>query len=212
MKARFLISLFILVACTTMYSQAQTKVELIASIQHYQDSLDTDFRNPELSPLTEIDFKNFKGLDFYPIDLDYYIKAKFVRTPNEPPFAMPTTTPREEPAMYEKYGEVHFTLNGESVELPVYQSHSLREEPEWENYLFLPFKDATNGKLTYGGGRYLELWMDGADTIIVDFNKAYNPYCAFNIKYSCPIVPKENRMNIAIYAGEKNFIGEDLGY
>src|SRR5690554_5761667 len=129
MKARFLISLFILVACTTMYSQAQTKVELIASIQHYQDSLDTDFRNPELSPLTEIDFKNFKGLDFYPIDLDYYIKAKFVRTPNEPPFAMPTTTPREEPAMYEKYGEVHFTLNGESVELPVYQSHSLREEP-----------------------------------------------------------------------------------
>ena len=118
---------------------------------------------------------------------------------------MPTTRKRVEQPIYEKYGEVHFTLNGQEIKLPVYQSHSLREDEEWKNYLFLPFKDATNGKITYGGGRYLELWYTGGDTIVVDFNRAYNPYCAYNYNYSCPIVPKANWLDIPIEAGERKF-------
>ncbi|HCD52165.1 MAG TPA: hypothetical protein DEQ34_06950 [Balneolaceae bacterium] len=200
----FSILLLSILALSTSNAQEINKA-LIAEIQHYQDSLENDFWNPELSPLRKKDFENFEGLDFFPIDTDYYIVADFVRTPGEEPFEMPTTRKRVEQPIYEKYGEVHFTLNGQEIKLPVYQSHSLREDEEWKNYLFLPFKDATNGKITYGGGRYLELWYTGGDTIVVDFNRAYNPYCAYNYNYSCPIVPKANWLDIPIEAGERKF-------
>jgi hypothetical protein len=201
----FLVVLFLFLIPKTAQAQ-QSNDFLIGEIQHYQDSLETMFKDSEESPLTLEDFQNFEELDFYPIDLDYYIVADFIRTPNEEPFLMPTTVERVQQPVYEKYGEVHFTLHGEKIELPVYQSHDLRDQEEWEDYLFLPFKDATNGKETYGGGRYLELWITGGDSIIVDFNRAYNPYCAYNYAYSCPIVPRENRITVPVYAGERNFI------
>ncbi len=76
---------------------------------------------------------------------------------------------------------------------------------DFENYLFLPFTDLTNGNGTYGGGRYIDLEIPKGDTMVIDFNKSYNPYCAYNGKYSCPIPPKENDLNIAIKAGVKNY-------
>lgn len=176
---------------------------VVREIKEYHEGLNEDFRDPEESPLPEEDFENFTGLDFFPIDLTYHIKAKFVRTPGEEPFKMATTT--AEYKMYEKYGEVHFRLHGEDIKLNVFQSHALRETEEYRDYLFLPFRDKTNGNQTYGGGRYLELWIPDRNSIIVDFNKAYNPYCVYNVKYSCPLVPKENRMNIPIKAGVKDF-------
>ena len=178
---------------------------LIREIAHYQDSLENIMRIPSESPLSPADFANFDSLDFYPINLNYYIVAKFVRTPNQQPFEMATTRARVQQPVYEKYGEVYFLLNGSEIKLPVYQSHDLREQEEWKNYLFLPFRDPTNKTETYGGGRYLELWNTGADSIVVDFNRAYNPYCVYNTKYSCPIVPRENNLPLPIYAGEKRY-------
>jgi uncharacterized protein (DUF1684 family) len=80
----------------------------------------------------------------------------------------------------------------------------MRQE-EYRDYLFLPFADLTNGEETYGGGRYLDLTIPTGNTILLDFNKAYNPYCAYNPKYSCPLVPKQNRLDIPIIAGVKAF-------
>ena len=204
MKRFLLLALFLFIGLSSL--QAQTRNELlIKEIAHYQDSLENIMRSPEESPLTSSDFATFDSLDFYPINLKYYIVAKFVRTPNQPPFKMATTQARVQKPVYEKYGEVHFSLDGEEIILPVYQSHDLREIEEWKNYLFLPFKDPTNKTETYGGGRYLELWITGTDSILVDFNRSYNPYCAYNIAYSCPIVPKENTLPVPIYAGERKY-------
>ena len=83
----------------------------------------------------------------------------------------------------------------------------MQQIPHYRDYLFIPFKDLTNGKESYGGGRYIDLRMRqlDKDKVILDFNKSYNPYCAFSEEYSCPIPPKENHLTIAIEAGEKNY-------
>ena len=178
---------------------------IVSEIEAYHDSLDQAFQDREKSPLKPKDFENFTGLEYFPINLDYYIKAKFVRTPDQPAFEMPTTT--SEVKTYEKYGELHFNVYGKKAVLDVFQSHELRKTEKYKNYLFLPFRDETNGEETYGGGRYLEMWIPNADSdsVIIDFNKAYNPYCVYNTKYSCPLVPKQNWMDIPVYAGVKDF-------
>lgn len=168
-------------------------------IQHYQQELNKEYAEAETSPLLPRDRKKFTGLPFYPINAQYRVTARFVRTPGSKPFVMPTSTPRR--AIYEQYGEVHFTLHNTAYQLPIYQSHELRETEEYRNHLFLPFTDLTSGNETYGGGRYLELTIPQRDTIVIDFNKAYHPYCAYNPKYSCPIPPKENNLPVAIRAG-----------
>ena len=81
----------------------------------------------------------------------------------------------------------------------------LLDDEEFVDYLFLPFTDLTNGEATYAGGRYIDLAIPDGDTLIIDFNKSYNPYCAYNKKYSCPIVPKVNHLEIDINAGVKAF-------
>jgi len=133
----------------------------------------------------------------------YRVKAKFVRTPGSEPFEMPTTTDRK--PIYEKYGVAHFEIKGKSYQLTIYQSLSSRQNPLYRNQLFLPFKDLTNGHKSYGGGRFINLTIPKDDSIIIDFNKSFNPYCAYNGKYSCPIVPKENHLQVVIPAGVKKY-------
>lgn len=188
---------------TLNLASAQSSKNKIAEIESYRDSLNTAFKNPELTPLKQEDFETFTGLNFFPINLEYYVKARFERASGAKPFKIPTTT--SEFKTYEKYGELHFNLHGKEQVLDVYQSHKLRKTKKYRDYLFLPFKDLTNGDETYGGGRYLEMWIPKNDTVIVDFNKAYNPYCVYNTKYSCPLVPKTNWMDIPVYAGVKDF-------
>lgn len=199
---KYLCLLFCLFCFTNTFAQINDSIA-IKEIREYQEKLNADFRNPDESPLTESDFEEFESLDFFPIDLKYRVKAQFIRTPDQEPFLMATTT--NVPKTYEKYGEVHFRINGKKLKLNVYQSHELRETEEYRNYLFLPFKDKTNGHETYGGGRYIELWIPDGDSVIVDFNKAYNPYCAYNYSYSCPLVPRENHLPVKIPAGVKDF-------
>ena len=174
-----------------------------AEILDWQKEMDAQLSDEEGSPLDKKELKRFDGLEYYPIDSTYRVKARFIRTPNELPFNMPTTTDRL--PIYVKYGEAVFTLNGKEFTLPLYQSQTLLSVDAMEDYLFLPFTDLTNGIETYGGGRYLDLKVPQEDFIILDFNKAYNPYCAYNERYSCPIPPRANRLDIEIRAGVKDW-------
>ena len=171
--------------------------------EEFQANLNREFANREESPLTDEDFKIFQSLDFYPIDEKFTVEAKFVSTPKEKVFKMKTSTTRL--PEYKKYGELFFQIDGKSFKLNVYQNIELSKKEGYEDYLFLPFSDLTCGKESYIGGRYIDMRIPKTETVTIDFNKAYNPYCAYNHKYSCPIVPLENDLPIEILAGVKKF-------
>lgn len=179
------------------------QIDALVGILEFQKELNEEFKNPETSPLPDRYRKNFESLDFFEPDTSLVIKAKFERTPNALPFMMPTTTERKSEEVI--YAIATFKLNGVDYSLEIYQSPELIKEEEYVNYLFLPFIDDTNGIETYGGGRYIDLAIPEGDTIVVDFNRAYNPYCAYNKKYSCPIVPGINTINTKVLAGVKAF-------
>jgi len=198
--------IFILVLLLTSIiscSQGTKSISYEEEIKTFQYDLNVKFSDKKTTPLSKNDFKNFSSLNFFPIDSSYRIKASFTRIPNAIAFEMPTTTDRK--SIEVKYGEATFNLDGKTITLSIYQTPELSLKPEYSNYLFLPFMDKTNGKQSYGGGRYLDLEIPSGDTIILDFNKAYNPYCAYNIEYSCPIPPKENHIKMNISAGVKAF-------
>ncbi len=173
--------------------QAQTAAE-------FQKELQKQYRNPEKSPLKD-KAKLFKGHNFFELDSAFCVEAVFIRSLNALPFQMKTTTSRR--PTYEKFGEATFTLFGKECRLSIYQNHKLRETEEYRNHLFLPFTDLTNGDESYGGGRFIDLVIPKGDTIVIDFNKAYNPYCAYNKDYSCPIPPAENDLAVFVRAGVK---------
>ncbi|MGB5819744.1 MAG: DUF1684 domain-containing protein [Saonia sp.] len=175
----------------------------INDILQFQKELDKAFKDPETSPLPDRYRKDFKGLNFFESDTNYRIMAKLVRTPDAIPFMMPTTTDRKSAEVV--YGIAHFQLNGKPYQVEVYRSPELQQKEKYKDYLFLPFLDETNGTETYSGGRYIDLSSPEGDSIQIDFNKAYNPYCAYNKKYSCPIVPKVNLLDTKVLAGVKAF-------
>ncbi|TXK73588.1 DUF1684 domain-containing protein [Mesonia sp. HuA40] len=175
------------------------------SAKEFQADLNEKFKNPDSSPLAQEDLADFVSLSFFEIDSTFIVKAKFVRTANDSVFAMKTTTNRL--PLYAKYGELHFTYEKVPYKLNVYQNQRLKSDPEYKNYFFIPFTDLSNGKETYAGGRYLDIWMSSSNqsSLQLDFNKAYNPYCVYNKKYSCPIPPAENHLEFSVLAGVKMY-------
>lgn len=169
----------------------------------FQRELNAYYKDALTSPLKDDDRKYFTGLEFFKFDSAYIVNAKFERFPNEKPFEMKTSTERR--PVYLKYGELSFELKGKPHKLNVYQNTELLETEGYEDYLFLPFLDETNGIESYGGGRYLDTRIPNGNTMVIDFNQAYNPYCAYNDKYSCPIVPRENYLRVRVEAGVKAF-------
>lgn len=143
---------------------------------------------------------------FYPINEKYRIYAKFEKVQNGKWFNMKTFGPTSQ--VFRVYGVINFTINDTTVKLNIYQSQNLMNTNDYKEYLFLPFTDLTTGTETYSGGRYIDLDMTTIknNTVVIDFNKAYNPYCAYvSDKYNCPIPPRENDIKVAILAGEKTF-------
>lgn len=175
----------------------------LASAEKFQSELNQSYADSLKSPLMKEDFKQFKGLDFFSINEKYIVEATFIRTKKEKPFGMKTTTTRT--PLYKKYGELHFKIDGKAFKLNVYQNVDLNKKSGYEDYLFLPFSDLTCGKESYIGGRYVDMKIQKGKIWTIDFNKAYNPYCAYNYEYSCPIVPLENDLDIEINAGVKKF-------
>ena len=180
---------------------AQNKDE--ESAKEFQNHLNEKYADPERTPLDEEDRRDFQELQFFEINPEYRIQAEFVRTPAEPPFTMKTSTDRL--PVYVKYRELYFSLNGKDFKLNLYQNQELIQDPEYFDYLFLPFTDLTNGKTTYEGGRYIDFRIPESNEVILDFNKAYNPYCAYSGRYSCPIPPEENDLGTEILAGVKSY-------
>ena len=152
----------------------------------------------EGSPLLEDDRKNFGGLVYYGANESWNIPARFEKNPTPDTIIMATSTEREVNML--NFGTYYFNLDQREYSLVGYQN---LDHPE--PTLFVPFNDLTNGKGTYGGGRYMDLEVPTSDSSFVDFNRAYNPYCAYNYKYSCPVPPAVNKLDLAVTAGEKNF-------
>lgn len=182
-------------------AQDQARQEII----DFQDRLYKEFTDSAKSPLPLYELSAFTGHEFFPVDLNYRVNARLVKTPNEKPFKMMTTQGQTQE--YVKYGEARFSLQGKPYKLNLYQSTELSKTAEYKDYLFLPFKDLTNLMDTYGGGRYIDLRIPDSDNIVIDFNQAYNPYCAYNSIYSCPVPPKENTLETEIRAGIKKPAG-----
>jgi len=152
------------------------------------------FEKHPQSPLTREQKKDFHGLNYFPENNALCLEVKVDEFPIKERFEMQTSTGNVQ--IYEKYGKFNFIVDGVTAELTIYQS---------EHGFFLPFADSLAGVETYPAGRYLEpeLLPDGC--FLVDFNVAYNPYCAYNEMWSCPIAPAENRLKVAVRAGEKLF-------
>ncbi len=146
------------------------------------------------SPLTREQRKDFHGLNYFEENKALCLEVKVEEFPTREEFAMQTSTGTVQ--MYARFGKFSFMVDGTEVELTIYQS---------EGGFFLPFVDLLAGKETYPAGRYLEPEALPGGRFFVDFNMAYNPYCAYNEMWSCPITPAENRLKVAIRAGEKLF-------
>jgi len=194
MKTTILI--FTLLIATVLSAQDK-KIDSEAS--KFQNKLNKNFSSNEDSPLTEEDLKSFKNLDFFPIDTAFRVTAQLKLHKDSKPFKMVTTTDRL--PVYKLYATATFTIKGKEFQLEIYQNEKLTLSPDYEDHLFLPFTDNTNGETSYGGGRYIDLNIPEGDQIIIDFNQAYNPYCAYNDKYSCPIPPEVNHVDTDIKAG-----------
>jgi uncharacterized protein (DUF1684 family) len=181
-------------------AQAQTdSIQIVQQILKHRVEQDQDMRS-KTSPLEKRDRRKFKGLHYFPIDLHYRVQGKFVRNAAPILLKMKTTTSRL--PEYLVYGEVQFELEGNLMKLQVYQSPEISSRKGYEDYLFIPFTDDTNGNETYEGGRYLDFKIPEGEDVVLDFNLCYNPYCSYNHNYSCPVPPAENHLPIPIKAGE----------
>jgi uncharacterized protein len=150
-----------------------------------------------------------KSMHFFPVSEQYRVTARFERIEEAPWFKMETSG--KDKQVYRVYGIVHFKLNDTLLKLEVYESQQLMKVKEYAGHLFIPFTDPTNGEESYENGRYIDLTTGELENgfYVIDFNKAYNPYCAYvSNQYNCPIPPRNNKLVVAVRAGEMKF-GKD---
>ncbi|MFN0173437.1 MAG: DUF1684 domain-containing protein [Saprospiraceae bacterium] len=195
---------FLLFLCfQTLFAQ-KPQADFFAEIVRHRAEYKVDFLTNPRSPLTAADTA---FLDFFPPNIAFQFFTRFERTPEAVPFELPTYSGQKRD--YVQYGVLKFEFNGQPQLLNIYQNLRLVKDSTYRDHLFLPFKDLTSGEATYGGGRYLDFKQgDIRDGVLVlDFNKCYNPWCAFSDGFNCPIPPAPNHLEIAIEAGERNFKG-----
>ena len=165
----------------------------------FREKKDWFFKEDSQSPLSESDRKRFKGLIYYPIDLKHSIIGSIEKYPTEPkPIYVILPTNKEMGRKYVKYGRFKFKWEGKEYVLQIYR-------PLGGGELFPPFKDKTSETETYPKGRYLYIEPMPGGKVLIDFNRAFNPFCQFNEKYTCPFASEENWLDLAIRAGEKRF-------
>jgi uncharacterized protein (DUF1684 family) len=173
-------------------------MEGMTELDEFRAEKDAFFGSDQQSPLTREQQRTFEGLHYYSErpDLAFEVEPELYEAPER--IEMLTSTGGA--ATYERWAKVRFEVEGEPAELTVYRDAGSGE-------LFLPFQDANAGGETYGAGRYLEVPRLADGRLLLDFNYAYNPYCAYNEHWSCPIPPPENHLRVAIRAGEMTFEG-----
>lgn len=207
LTSRFLLVLILL---SPIYLSAQEKKpenlsrrQFIKETKKERVKKNREFLDLAQSPLLPEEIADFSGLKYFPANPNYKVIATFQRVEMPITFRMKTTTDRQ--PEYLTFAKITFELMDKTLSLNVYQNVELSLKPGYEDYLFVPFTDETSADGSYGGGRFMDLRQPTSNTIEVDFNKAYNPYCAYNHKYSCPIPPSENHLPVKIKAGEKNY-------
>lgn len=194
-------TLTVLCALLAHIASAQDSTAWRDSLDAYWAHLDAEYADSSTSPLRPEDRAHFQHLSRFPPDRSFSVEASFTPAKDAKPFTMNTSTARK--PSFKTYGTLTFSLNGRSFTLPVYEDAV--PNPHYPGYLFLPFTDLTNGEETYGAGRYIDLQAPLGATVTLDFNRAYNPYCAYNDGYSCPIPPAANHLDIAVRAGVLKF-------
>lgn len=189
-----ILTLFLLLAAHLVWAQGT-----------YTDSL-KQYQTDYVQKHEVVKGANKKHLSFFPVDEAYRVTAHLEPKENSPWFLMETSGTLKK--MYRVYGTLTFNLQGSVYKLNVYQSQSLMQTEQYRNHLFIPFTDATSGKESYAVGRYYDFSTEDIvnKSVVIDFNKVYNPYCAYvSGVYNCPIPPRENDLAIAIKAGEKAY-------
>jgi len=174
---------------------------IVNELEEFRAAKDDFFRSHPQSPLRPGQRAAFTGLAYFPADPALRIEGVLdTGVDRDEPIKMQTTGGGTQE--YRRAGRVRFSVDGEQAEITLYQSELQRD-------LFVPFRDATSGRETYGAGRYLEVDRPGPDgRVLVDFNYVYNPYCCYNAAWSCPLPPTENWLRVPLRAGERNFTGE----
>jgi len=196
-------NIVVLVIIITVLSSCKDQKRYIPNLTEFQKELNSSFKDVTRSPLLKDDRQNFISLDFFDFDSSYVVKAILKPYLKDSIFDMKTNTDRMH--TYNKFGKIKFNLDGTYFELNVYKDQELINDQPNIDDLFLPFYDNTNGITTYSGGRYIDLKFSKDSIISIDFNKAYNPYCVYNYRFSCPIVPIENYISLEINAGVKDY-------
>ena len=161
---------------------------------------DAQFRL-ENSPLSDQDKKGFQGLSYFPVNRAMRFSAQLHRYPAPTSVRLGTNTGEIRSGL--RYGYFEFQVGGQIYKLQVYRLEDAPEDGGAQ--LFVPFRDSTSGQETYAAGRYIDLKENTTGAYDLDFNRAYNPFCAYNTKYSCPVPPSENTLKVPIRAGEKRF-------
>lgn len=200
-KNILLIAALALIATILYYSfvGGTSKEDYVNNLLNERKAKDEFMKSGNDSPFGE-QKKNFKGLNYFPPDLDYRISAKLIAIENKKMVVLPTSDAKEK--KYLEYAFAEFELNSAACRLLILEI----PEGEYRGTLFLAFADETSADETYGAGRYLDLKkVPGSSSITLDFNEAYNPYCAYSDSFSCPFPPRENILKTSIKAGEKKY-------
>ena len=197
--SKLLMVLFLTIIPSILVCQNYKDSIIELRVKHMGELMDT---SNHILNQKEID--NFEGLAYFEVDSTYRISGRFTKSVGGK-FKMPTSTDRL--PVYRRYGYIEFEMGGTINRLTVYQNMVLKKKKGYKKYLFIPFRDGTTGKESYGGGRYLDFQIPTKTNVKLDFNCVYNPYCVYSYRYSCPIPPDENTLTIPIKAGEKVPVG-----
>lgn len=199
-KKKYRLFFALIILAIGVYGSVYQKIgdDYIEKIQKLRANYNQYIKYYEDSPLEQDELTNFEKLDYYNVNEQFKIKAHYSKLEYQDTFNIKLT--EEKSLQFIKDGIAKFSFKGRPQKLVL-----LKHINSKNNRLFIPFKDKTSGKYTYGAGRYLDVTDDGSGIIIIDFNLAYNPYCAYNSNYKCPMVPSENVLKEEILAGEKSY-------
>lgn len=198
---KFLFLIFIFGMSSEVNSQIDTAGWYTNMEEERQEAIQSLWQSDRQPILAE----DTTHLNYFEPDIQYRRPCSLIKTPDSKPFEISTYSGLVR--SYKTYGKVIIPFGEKDITLELYQNEALSKKSHYEDYLFLPFKDLTNGNATYGGGRYLNLKISELEEkgCVIDFNKAYNPWCAYRDGFNCPIPPSANHLQVAINAGEKMF-------
>ena len=198
----FILLALALSGCSETRIPGKASSEAPDPILRERSAKDAAFRSDEGSPILPRDRPGFRGLSYYPIDPSLKFSVKLHRYPTPQQIRLGTNTGEIRSGL--RYGYFEFQVGSKDCRLQVYR---LEDSAARGASLFVPFRDSTSGQETYGAGRYIDLKENTSGIYDLDFNRAYNPSCAYNSTYSCPVPPAENTLKVAIRAGEKKYSG-----